>query len=89
MIDDTLVERPLYGGAAHLAFPQRFVDISDFRPVPDHQEVAAPGSGSAQGAPRHCRRRDCRRLLPDRASPLRPAASLHRCLPMPTWTSHS
>lgn len=38
-VDDTLVQRPLYGGAAHLAFPHRFADISDFRPVPDHQEV--------------------------------------------------
>ncbi|KAI7843900.1 hypothetical protein COHA_002444 [Chlorella ohadii] len=40
-VDDTLVQRPLYGGAAQLAFPQRFADISDFRPVPDHQEVFA------------------------------------------------
>ena len=39
MIDDTLVQRPLYGGAAQLSFPQRFTDISDFRPVPDHQEA--------------------------------------------------
>ena len=38
-VDDTLVQRPLYGGAAQLSFPQRCVDISDFRPVPDHQEV--------------------------------------------------
>ncbi|KAL4457492.1 hypothetical protein ABPG75_012357 [Micractinium tetrahymenae] len=44
MIDDALVERPLYGGAAQLAFPQRFADISDFRPVPDHQEVFADAS---------------------------------------------
>ena len=40
-VDDTLVQRPLYGAAAQLAFPQRFADISDFRPVPDHQEVGA------------------------------------------------
>ena len=40
-VDDTLVQRPLYGGAAQLAFPQRFADISDFRPVPDHQEASA------------------------------------------------
>jgi hypothetical protein len=41
MIDDTLVQRELYGGAAQLSFPQRFTDISDFRPVPDHQEARA------------------------------------------------
>lgn len=44
MIDDTLVPRPLYGGAAQLGIPQRFADISDFRPVPDHQEVFADAS---------------------------------------------
>lgn len=38
-VDDTLVQRQLYGGAAQLAVPQRFADISDFRPIPDHQEV--------------------------------------------------
>ena len=37
--DEALVPRQLYGGAAQLAFPQRFVDLSDFRPIPDHQEV--------------------------------------------------
>lgn len=41
MIDDTLVPRPLFGGAARMAFPARFVDISDFRPIPDNQEVFA------------------------------------------------
>ncbi|KAL4440723.1 hypothetical protein ABPG77_000432 [Micractinium sp. CCAP 211/92] len=44
MIDDTLVTRPLYGGAAQIGLPQRFADISDFRPVPDHQEVFADAS---------------------------------------------
>lgn len=43
-VDDTLVPRPLYGGAAQLSFPQRFADISDFRPVPDHQEVGSKGA---------------------------------------------
>lgn len=42
-VDDTLQTRPLYGGAASLAFPQRFVDISDFRPIPDHQEARPTG----------------------------------------------
>jgi hypothetical protein len=41
MIDDTLVARPLFGGAVELALPDRFVDISDFRPIPDSQEVFA------------------------------------------------
>lgn len=57
MIDDALVTRPLYGGAAQLAFPQRFADISDFRPVPDHQEASGGlfplqdvPAGTARGA---------------------------------------
>lgn len=29
----------LYGGAIITQLPERFVDVSDFRPVPDHQEV--------------------------------------------------
>jgi hypothetical protein len=29
----------LYGGAIAAQFPKRYVDVSDFRPVPDHQEV--------------------------------------------------
>ena len=33
------VRRDLYGGAVQLTIPHRFVDISDFRPIPDHQEV--------------------------------------------------
>ncbi|KAL4857856.1 Ran guanine nucleotide release factor [Chlorella vulgaris] len=44
MIDDTLVQRSLFGGAMQLHFPLRLVDISDFRPVPDHQEVFADAS---------------------------------------------
>ncbi|KAF6263329.1 hypothetical protein COO60DRAFT_455417 [Scenedesmus sp. NREL 46B-D3] len=34
----------LYGGAIAAQFPNRFVDVSDFRPVPDHQEVWADGA---------------------------------------------
>ncbi|WIA22949.1 hypothetical protein OEZ86_009880 [Tetradesmus obliquus] len=34
----------LYGGAIIAQFPERFVDVSDFRPVPDHQEVWADGA---------------------------------------------
>ncbi len=33
----------LFGGAMEMAFPQRLIDVSDFRPVPDHQEVFADG----------------------------------------------
>jgi len=33
----------LFGGAVEMAFPQRLIDVSDFRPVPDHQEVYADG----------------------------------------------
>lgn len=29
----------LFGGAIIANIPERFVDVSDFRPVPDHQEV--------------------------------------------------
>lgn len=34
-----LVRRQLFGGAIELTCPQEMLDISDFRPVPDHQEV--------------------------------------------------
>ena len=30
---------PLFGGAMECELPERFLDVSDFRPVPDHQEV--------------------------------------------------
>lgn len=36
---DTLVPRQLFGGAIELSLPERLVDVSDFRPVPDNQEV--------------------------------------------------
>lgn len=31
--------RPLYGGAIQAFLPTTFLDVSDMRPVPDHQEV--------------------------------------------------
>lgn len=31
--------RKLFGGAIEAQIPSRFIDVSDFRPVPDHQEV--------------------------------------------------
>ena len=39
---EALVNRALFGGALEIACPQRFQDISDFRSVPDHQEVGMP-----------------------------------------------
>jgi hypothetical protein len=41
---EELVRRELFGGAMEVACPARMVDVSDFRPVPDHQEVLADGS---------------------------------------------
>lgn len=43
------VRRDLFGGAVTMALPARFEDISQFREVPDHQEVscsALAGRGS-------------------------------------------
>jgi hypothetical protein len=37
--EDDLVQRELFGGAILLGLPVRFTDVSDFRPVPDSQEV--------------------------------------------------
>jgi Ran-interacting Mog1 protein len=34
----------LFGGAANFALPDRMRDVSDFRPVPDHQEVFTDAS---------------------------------------------
>lgn len=31
----------LFGGAMAARLPACFVDVSDFRPVPDHQEVSS------------------------------------------------
>lgn len=36
---EPFVERELFGGAILASFPARYVDVSDFRPVPDNQEV--------------------------------------------------
>ena len=36
---EELVPRELFGGALALGIPARFVDVSNFRPVPDNQEV--------------------------------------------------
>lgn len=40
-MDEELKSRPLFGDAIRIHIPERFVDISDFRPIPDHQEVFA------------------------------------------------
>ena len=39
MLDEQLISRSLFGGAIEMEIPARFEDVSDFRPVPDHQEV--------------------------------------------------
>ena len=36
---EELAARNLFGGALVMGMPGRFVDVSDFRPVPDNQEV--------------------------------------------------
>ncbi|KAI6249970.1 putative ran guanine nucleotide release factor [Erysiphe necator] len=38
-------KRSLYGGAITVELPSFFVDVSDFRQVPDHQEVFLDNSG--------------------------------------------
>ena len=42
--DRSLPLRQLFGGAVIMGIPARLVDVSDFRPVPDNQEVLADGS---------------------------------------------
>lgn len=42
MPEEQLVARALYGGAIEMTIPMRFEDVSDFRPVPNHQEVLTP-----------------------------------------------
>ena len=37
--EDIMDNRKLFGGAIEAQIPSRFIDVSDFRPVPDHQEV--------------------------------------------------
>lgn len=74
MIDDTLVPHLLFGGACDMAFPDRFTDVSDFRPVPDHQEVRAMCSmrgwevAAGEVAGRHWRGRQCGRGRGEAAS---------------------
>ena len=41
---EEIAERDLFGGAVVMACPARLTDVSDFRPVPDNQEVFADGS---------------------------------------------
>jgi hypothetical protein len=36
---EEMFEQPLFGGMASIACPRRFEDVSNVRPVPDHQEV--------------------------------------------------
>jgi len=38
---DSFRHRELFGGGLRCDLPERFMDISDFRPVPDHQEIFA------------------------------------------------
>eukprot|EP00959_Pyramimonas_sp_CCMP1952_P268668 5617556-Pyramimonas_sp.AAC.1 len=38
------VRRDLFGGAIEMHLSERFVDISDYRQVPDHQECFADGN---------------------------------------------
>lgn len=44
MTGEQMSQRPLFGGMASMAMPTRMQDVSDFRPVPDHQEVHADGA---------------------------------------------
>lgn len=41
---DLLTQRELFGGAILATLPSRMEDISNVRPVPDHQEVFADGA---------------------------------------------
>ena len=48
--DDDLVAQGLYGGAITMCYPRTYVDVSDFRAVPDHQEVwCEAGHGGCEG----------------------------------------
>ena len=37
--DMPLMRRDLFGGAMEIQMPSRLMDVSEFRPVPDNQEV--------------------------------------------------
>lgn len=39
MSEEPIEIRELFGGAVELSFPPRMIDVSDFRPIPDNQEV--------------------------------------------------
>lgn len=43
-IDNSLHAKALFGGAISIMLPTRLADVSDFRPVPDNQEVLADGA---------------------------------------------
>ena len=43
-IIESLPLRQLFGGAVTIGVPARLVDVSEFRPVPDNQEVLADGA---------------------------------------------
>jgi len=38
-MEEAIATRQLFGGAVAVALPDRLIDVSDFRPVPDNQEV--------------------------------------------------
>lgn len=40
-------ERPMYGGAMRMVLPASFIDVSQMRDVPDHQEVWSDAASSA------------------------------------------
>ena len=44
MESEVIPVRQLFGGAIDMCIPARLVDVSDFRPVPDNQEVLADGA---------------------------------------------
>lgn len=44
--EEQFKSRELFGGAILIDVPARFADISDYRPVPDHQEARSPAVAS-------------------------------------------
>ena len=44
MASEPTTRRDLFGGAISADLPSRYVDVSDFRPIPDNQEVWADAS---------------------------------------------
>lgn len=43
----SLIQTPLFGGAISMLIPTTFDDVSNFREVPDHQEVYLSGETNA------------------------------------------